>query len=57
MQVKAIREGLIAVIPEAVLSCLTWKNLEKRVCGDPIITMADLKANCKSARQILIMTQ
>lgn len=46
-QVKALRNGLLLVIPEAVLSCLTWRNLERGICGDNLISVADLKANCR----------
>ena len=44
---KAIRDGLIVVVPEALLSCLTWQDFERGVCGSPEITVNDLKANCE----------
>ncbi|XP_065667346.1 uncharacterized protein LOC100214952 isoform X3 [Hydra vulgaris] len=46
-QIKALRSGLTSVIPEGVLSCLTWCDLEKGVCGDPCISVEGLKANCR----------
>jgi len=46
-QVKAMRDGLLAVVPEALLSCLTWQDFERGVCGSPEITVNDLKANCR----------
>ncbi|KAL9980549.1 hypothetical protein ACROYT_G009151 [Oculina patagonica] len=46
-QVQAIREGLMSVIPESVLSLLTWSNLERGVCGDREISLAQLKSSCK----------
>ncbi|KAJ7374140.1 hypothetical protein OS493_009477 [Desmophyllum pertusum] len=46
-QVQAIREGLMSVIPESVLSLLTWSNLERGVCGDREISLAQLKTACK----------
>ena len=42
-----MRDGLLAVVPEALLSCLTWQDFERGVCGSPEITVHDLKANCK----------
>ena len=47
VQVQAIREGLMSVIPESVLSLLTWSNLERGVCGDREISVAQLKSACK----------
>lgn len=47
LQVQAIREGLMSVIPESVLSLLTWSNLERGVCGDREISVAQLKSACK----------
>lgn len=46
-QVQAIREGLMSIIPESVLSLLTWSNLEKGVCGDREISVEQLKTACK----------
>jgi len=42
-QVKAIRNGLHKVVPKAVLVLMTWQELEKRICGDPEITVDALK--------------
>ncbi|NXE45310.1 HECD3 ligase, partial [Casuarius casuarius] len=42
-QIAAIRAGLLRVVPQAMLDLLTWQQLEKRVCGEPEITVADLK--------------
>ena len=41
-QIDAIRRGLLSVIPEAVLRLLTWQELERRVCGDPEISLESL---------------
>ncbi|XP_064625661.1 E3 ubiquitin-protein ligase HECTD3-like isoform X2 [Lineus longissimus] len=41
-QTKAMRQGLLEVVPEAVLQLLTWQELEKRVCGDSDITVEAL---------------
>ena len=46
-QIAAIHEGLVKVVPDEVLSLLTWQELELKVCGNPEITMEALK---KSAR-------
>ncbi|KAM5148800.1 E3 ubiquitin-protein ligase HECTD3-like [Mantella aurantiaca] len=42
-QVEAIQAGLLKVVPQAVLDLLTWQELEKRVCGDPEISVEALK--------------
>lgn len=42
-QVDAIKQGLLKVLPKAVLDLLTWQELEKKVCGDPDITVEALK--------------
>lgn len=46
-QVQAMRQGLMTVVPESVLTLLTWCNLERGVCGDRDVTLAHLKAACK----------
>ncbi|XP_053549532.1 E3 ubiquitin-protein ligase HECTD3 isoform X2 [Bombina bombina] len=42
-QVGAIQAGLLKVVPQAVLDLLTWQELERRVCGDPEISVEALK--------------
>ncbi|NXN18637.1 HECD3 ligase, partial [Indicator maculatus] len=42
-QIAAMRAGLLRVVPQAVLDLLTWQQLEKKVCGDPEITVAELR--------------
>ncbi|XP_056212243.1 E3 ubiquitin-protein ligase HECTD3-like isoform X1 [Falco biarmicus] len=42
-QIAAMRAGLLRVVPQPVLDLLTWEQLEKNVCGDPEITMAELQ--------------
>ncbi|KAE8609931.1 hypothetical protein XENTR_v10011949 [Xenopus tropicalis] len=42
-QIGALQAGLLKVVPQAVLDLLTWQELEKRVCGDPEITVEALK--------------
>lgn len=37
----------MSVIPESVLSLLTWSNLERGVCGDREISLPQLKRACK----------
>lgn len=43
VQIEAIRRGLLKVLPQAVLDLLTWQELERRVCGDPELTVEALK--------------
>lgn len=42
-QIAAIRAGLLQVVPQPVLDLLTWQQLEKKICGDPEITVAELR--------------
>ncbi|KAM6261805.1 E3 ubiquitin-protein ligase HECTD3-like isoform 2-T2 [Porphyrio hochstetteri] len=42
-QIAAMRAGLLRVVPQLVLDLLTWQHLEKKVCGDPEITVAELR--------------
>ncbi|NXC13448.1 HECD3 ligase, partial [Corythaeola cristata] len=42
-QIAAMRAGLLCVVPQLVLDLLTWQQLEKKVCGDPEITVAELE--------------
>ncbi|KAM7400218.1 hypothetical protein PAMA_004763 [Pampus argenteus] len=42
-QIAAIQAGLLKVVPQAVLDMLTWQEVEKKVCGDPEITVEALK--------------
>ena len=47
LQILSIREGLASVIPESALNLLTWRELERAVCGDPDISVSVLKSACK----------
>ncbi|KAF4797115.1 E3 ubiquitin-protein ligase HECTD3 [Turdus rufiventris] len=42
-QIAAMRAGLLLVVPQPVLDLLTWQQMEKRICGDPEITVAELQ--------------
>ncbi|XP_014794517.1 PREDICTED: E3 ubiquitin-protein ligase HECTD3-like [Calidris pugnax] len=42
-QIAAMRAGLLRVVPQPVLDLLTWQQLEKKICGDPEITVAELQ--------------
>uniref|UniRef100_A0A8C5QNN2 E3 ubiquitin-protein ligase HECTD3 n=1 Tax=Leptobrachium leishanense TaxID=445787 RepID=A0A8C5QNN2_9ANUR len=42
-QIHAIRAGLLKVVPQAVLDLLTWQEVEKRICGDPEVSVEALK--------------
>ncbi|MGH0128896.1 UNVERIFIED_CONTAM: hypothetical protein FKN15_062947 [Acipenser sinensis] len=42
-QIAAMQAGLLKVVPKAVLDLLNWQELEKKVCGDPEITVEALK--------------
>ncbi|XP_051554219.1 E3 ubiquitin-protein ligase HECTD3-like isoform X1 [Myxocyprinus asiaticus] len=42
-QIAAMQAGLVKVVPQAVLDLLTWQEVEKKVCGDPEISVEALK--------------
>uniref|UniRef100_A0A674MRU3 HECT domain containing 3 n=1 Tax=Takifugu rubripes TaxID=31033 RepID=A0A674MRU3_TAKRU len=42
-QITAMQAGLLKVVPQAVLDLLTWQEAEKKVCGDPEISVDALK--------------
>nr|XP_047914919.1 E3 ubiquitin-protein ligase HECTD3-like [Anser cygnoides] len=42
-QVAALRAGLLRVVPQPVLDLLTWQQLERKVCGNPELTVDDVK--------------
>lgn len=52
-QVAAMQTGLLKVVPQAVLDLLTWQELEKKVCGDPEVTVDALRklSECGGAGQ------
>jgi len=43
LQLKAVRRGLTDVVPQHLLSLLSWQDLEWRVCGKPKIDIKLLK--------------
>lgn len=43
IQVRAIREGFLSVVPEAALNLITWREIEIRICGNPEITIEELR--------------
>ena len=49
LQLEWMRRGLLSVIPQAVLDLLTWQELEKRICGDPEISVEALKRTSKTS--------
>ncbi|RNF20575.1 uncharacterized protein Tco025E_03750 [Trypanosoma conorhini] len=38
LQLNAIREGMWSVLPKRVVRCLSWRDLERMVCGDSNLT-------------------
>ena len=46
-QIDAIRDGLTKVVPAEVLRLLTWQELEIKVCGNPEISIEDLKRSTR----------
>lgn len=53
LQIAAMQAGLLKVVPQAVLDLLTWQEVEKKVCGDPEISVDALKrlSECPSVIQ------
>ena len=51
LKIAAMRAGLLRVVPQPVLDLLTWQQLEKKVCGDPEITVAELRKFSKCQGQ------
>ncbi|CAN9503008.1 unnamed protein product [Ophioblennius macclurei] len=50
-QIAAIQRGLLTVVPQAVLDLLTWQEVERKVCGDPEITIEALKQSAQYVSQ------
>jgi len=48
VQIEAIRKGLLQVVPQAAFELFTWQEVEKRICGDPEITIAALRQNSEN---------
>ena len=56
-QIDAIRTGLFAVFPELASRLMTWRELERRVCGHSDVSVAALKVGAQyegSAREGLV---
>lgn len=47
MQIDAIRQGLVSVIPVELLNLVTWQELELKVCGNPEISVEALKKSTR----------
>ena len=47
---------MLKVVPQAVLDLLTWQEVEKKVCGDPEITVEALKRLSECAAKNLPST-
>ena len=46
-QIKYIKEGLYSGIEKNIIKILNWKQLEERVCGNPIFDIDDFKKHTK----------
>ena len=47
LQFDALRRGLVSSIPSSVLALKTWQQLELDVCGNPTITVEDIRVQCR----------
>ena len=47
-KIEAMRKGLLQVVPQAAFELFTWQEVEKRICGDPEITIAALRQNSET---------
>ncbi|KAF6038014.1 HECTD3 [Bugula neritina] len=43
MDGQSYREGFLSVVPEAALNLITWREIEIRICGNPEITIEELR--------------
>jgi hypothetical protein len=43
-QLLAIRKGFRGIVPAQALTEMTWKDLQRRVCGNPSVTVSDFLA-------------
>ena len=43
LQMSYIRRGLYSIIPEKALSMLSWKEVQKYICGEPTLNVEQLK--------------
>ena len=46
-QFEALRRGLVSSVPSSVLGLKTWQQLELDVCGNPTITVEDIRVQCR----------
>jgi len=44
---RAMRKGLVAMVPGRALRLLTWRELEILACGDPVIDLELLKEHTR----------
>jgi hypothetical protein len=49
-QLASMREGLISVVPDCALALFSWRDLEYAVCGNPCISVEDLKQHTRYSR-------
>eukprot|EP00794_Sanderia_malayensis_P008206 gene8206-9086_t len=42
-QIETIRRGILKTIPRPVIDLLTWQELERKICGNPEITVEALQ--------------
>lgn len=47
VQISAVRQGLVSVIPVELLNLITWQELELKVCGCPEISVELLKKSTR----------
>lgn len=51
-QIGAIKRGILSVIPQPALNLITWQQLEEKVCGNPIVSVEELKKSGKKCPTI-----
>jgi hypothetical protein len=45
IQVEAMLRGIRAIVPSPLLTLFTWRELQRRICGQPEIDIELLKVN------------
>lgn len=51
-QLDALRRGFLFSVPPSALFLITWSGLEQAVCGDPVISVAALRASSRCTGEL-----
>lgn len=48
-----MKEGFLSVVPEAVVNLMTWREIEIRVCGNPEISIEELRKSGNTTHRLI----